>query len=98
MSIFKKLFGGSSEPKDPTTVKVEKKVVIPLKNREKIQILHTISGKKYKITRNDESVGDCIDHYHYYDDNGKGMTDFVQVLWLFDNMVKSNLVDVKDHA
>jgi len=105
MSFFKKFFGDSksntNEPDSkPTEVKEpaqKKPRVILLKDREKIQVLQTVSEKNYKIVRNEGATGDQIDHYQYYDDDGKGMTDFTQVLWLFDNMVKSKLANVKDH-
>tara|TARA_R110000850_G_scaffold93687_5_gene198161 strand:- start:1021 stop:1329 length:309 start_codon:yes stop_codon:yes gene_type:complete len=102
MSFFKKFFGNSEINTNESTHKQEvakkKPKAIPLKDREKVQVLHTISEKNYKIVRSDDVVGDQIDHYQYYGDDGKGVTNFTQILWLFDNMVKSNLSNVKDNV
>lgn len=97
MSFFKKMFG-SDDKEQPKETKLKSKKIIPLKDREKVQILQTVTGKNYKIVRQDGKTGDQIDHYQYYNDLGKGMTEFTEVLWLFDNMVKSRLVNVPDHV
>jgi len=95
MSFLKKFFGTKAEVEGEKE-KSKKASPISLKERDKIQILQTISGKNYKVIRIDEAVGDCIDHYQYYDDNGRSIEDFPLVLWVFENMLNSNLVDVKD--